>query len=99
MHQFCRLIFAIGNIIFHRKLMELKRITAMGLRQKELIAGDHIYVKRRRQFYSHHGIYAGNGQVLHFKGAVREKKDPTVIISDIATFLNRGSKKGPSAVS
>lgn len=62
----------------------------MGLMQKELIAGDHIYVKRRRQFYSHHGIYAGNGQVLHFKGAVREKKDPTVIISDIATFLNNG---------
>lgn len=62
----------------------------MGLMQKELIAGDHIYVKRRRQFYSHHGIYAGNGQVWHFKGAVREKEDPTVIISDIATFLNNG---------
>ena len=63
----------------------------MRLRQKELIAGDHIYVKRRRQFYSHHGIYAGNGQVLHFKGAVREKQDPTVIISDMATFLNNGN--------
>ena len=57
---------------------------------KELIAGDHIYVKRKGYFYSHHGIYAGNGQVLHFKGAIKEKKDPTVILSDIDTFLDRG---------
>ena len=62
----------------------------MRLSQKELVAGDHIYVKRKGHFYSHHGIYAGNGQVLHFKGAVREKQDPTVIISDMATFLNDG---------
>ena len=60
------------------------------LTQKELIPGDHIYVKRRRHFYSHHGIYAGNGMVLHFKGAVREKQDPAVIISDMATFLKNG---------
>ncbi len=62
----------------------------MRVSPKKLIAGDHIYVKRKRHFYSHHGIYAGNGQVLHFKGAVREKQDPTVIISDMATFLNNG---------
>ena len=70
--------------------MILKRITAVRLTQKELIAGDHIYVKRKGHFYSHHGIYAGKGMVLHFKGAVREKKDPSVIISDMATFLNNG---------
>ncbi len=58
---------------------------------KELIAGDHIYVKRKGYFYTHHGIYAGNGQVLHFKGAIKEKKDPTVILSDIDTFLNDGT--------
>jgi hypothetical protein len=62
----------------------------MRVSSKTLIAGDHIYVKRKGHFYSHHGIYAGNGQVLHFKGAVREKQDPTVIISDMATFLNDG---------
>ena len=57
---------------------------------KELIVGDHIYVKRKGFFYSHHGIYAGDGQVLHFRGAVQEKKDPTVILSDIDTFLKNG---------
>ncbi|MDX1708431.1 MAG: lecithin retinol acyltransferase family protein [Desulfobacterales bacterium] len=57
---------------------------------KELIAGDHIYVKRKGYFYSHHGIYAGNGRVLHFRGAVQEKKDPTVILSDVDTFLKNG---------
>ena len=62
----------------------------MHLTPKELMAGDHIYVKRRGYLYSHHGIYAGNGQVLHFKGAVKEKKDPTVILSDMDTFLNNG---------
>ena len=62
----------------------------MRLIHKELQAGDHIYVKRKGHFYSHHGIYAGKGMVLHFKGAVREKQDPTVIISDMATFLKNG---------
>ncbi len=62
----------------------------MRLTPKELNAGDHIYVKRRGFLYSHHGIYAGKGLVLHFKGAVKEKKDPAVILSDIATFLNNG---------
>ena len=57
---------------------------------KDLIAGDHIYVKRKGFFYSHHGIYAGYGQVLHFRGAVQEKKDPTVILSDMETFLKNG---------
>lgn len=70
--------------------MKLKRITAVPLTQKELIPGDHIYVKRKGHFYSHHGIYAGKGMVLHFKGAVREKQDPTVIISDMAAFLKNG---------
>jgi hypothetical protein len=70
--------------------MKLKRITAVPLTQKELNAGDHIYVKRKGHFYSHHGIYAGKGMVLHFKGAVKEKQDPSVIISDMATFLMNG---------
>jgi cell wall-associated NlpC family hydrolase len=73
--------------------MKLKRITAVALTQKELFAGDHIYVKRKGHFYSHHGIYAGNGMVLHFKGAVKEKQDPTVIISDMTTFLKNGKLK------
>jgi hypothetical protein len=63
------------------------------LTPKELIAGDHIYVKRKNHLYSHHGIYAGSGMVFHFKGAVREKRDPTVIISDMAAFLKNGKLK------
>ncbi len=62
----------------------------MPLTQKDLNTGDHIYVKRKGFLYSHHGIYAGKGFVLHYKGALKEKKDPAVIISDIATFLNNG---------
>ena len=62
----------------------------MPLTPEELIAGDHIFVKRKGHFYSHHGIYAGKGMVLHYKGANREKQDPTVIISDMATFLKSG---------
>ena len=59
----------------------------------ELKSGDHIFVRRKGFLYSHHGIYAGKGTVLHFKGAVKEKKDPAVIISNIETFLNQGELK------
>ena len=62
----------------------------MLLTEKKLNHGDHIYVKRRGLLYSHHGIYAGEGTVIHFKGTVKEKKDPVVIITDIDNFLNSG---------
>jgi hypothetical protein len=60
------------------------------LTEKDLDYGDHIYVRRKGLLYSHHGIYAGLGKVIHFKGAVKEKKDPVVIITDVDNFLNRG---------
>jgi hypothetical protein len=60
------------------------------LTEKKLNYGDHIYVKRKGLLYSHHGIYAGEGMVIHFKGTVKEKKDPAVIITDIDNFLNSG---------
>jgi cell wall-associated NlpC family hydrolase len=56
----------------------------------DLIPGDHIYVRRGGLIYSHHGIYAGEGTVFHFKGEEKEKKDPAVIITDIDNFLNGG---------
>ena len=62
----------------------------MPLIEKDLNHGDHIYVKRKRLLYSHHGIYAGEGNVIHFKGAEKEKRDPAVIITDIDNFLNGG---------
>jgi hypothetical protein len=61
--------------------------------EEDLKYGDHIYVRRKGLFYSHHGIYAGIGTVIHFKGAVKEKKDPVVIKTDIKNFLNGGKLK------
>jgi cell wall-associated NlpC family hydrolase len=60
------------------------------LTDKMLNYGDHIYVRRKGPLYSHHGIYAGEGTVIHFKGTVKEKKDPVVIITDIDNFLKSG---------
>ena len=62
----------------------------MLLTEKKLNCGDHIYVRRKGLLYSHHGIYAGEGTVIHFKGTVKEKKDPVVITTDIDNFLNSG---------
>ena len=65
----------------------------MRLIEEDLKYGDHIYVRRKGLLYSHHGIYAGKGIVIHFKGAVKEKKDPVVIKTDIESFLNGGKLK------
>ena len=62
----------------------------MSLSEKDLSPGDHIYVKRKAAFYSHHGIYAGDGKVLHYTGAEKEKKDPLVKITTIGDFLKGG---------
>ncbi|KAL3728026.1 hypothetical protein ACJRO7_032728 [Eucalyptus globulus] len=35
------------------------------VRQEELNPGDHIYTYRRFRLYSHHGIYIGEGNVIH----------------------------------
>ena len=61
--------------------------------EKDLNIGDHVYVRRKKLLYSHHGIYSGEGTVIHFKGAVREKKDPVVIKTDLENFLNGGKLK------
>jgi len=61
--------------------------------EKDLNQGDHIYVRRKGLLYSHHGIYAGEGIVIHFKGGVEEKKDPVVIKTDMENFLNGGKLK------
>ena len=62
----------------------------MRLIEKDLNSGDHIFVRRNGLLYSHHGIYAGAGTVIHFKGAAKEKKDPVVRKTDIENFLNGG---------
>ena len=63
----------------------MKKIT-----EEDLIRGDHIYVRRNGLLYSHHGIYAGEGAVINYKGADKEKRDPAVILTEIENFLNGG---------
>jgi len=60
------------------------------LAEDDLIRGDHIYVRRRGLLYSHHGIYTGEGTVIHFKGEDKEKQDPEVILTEIENFLSGG---------
>ena len=63
----------------------------MGLSEKDLNLGDHIYV--RRLLYSHHGIYAGDGNVIHYTGEEKEKKAPLVRETNIEGFLKGGKLK------
>ena len=67
------------------------RSKTVRLSAAELLPGDHIYVKRRGRFYTHHGIYTGNGEVIHFTGSIREKTDPTVHKTDLSAFLKGGT--------
>ncbi len=60
------------------------------LTEEDLIRGDHIYVRRGGLLYSHHGIYAGEGTVINFKGEDKEKRDPVVILTEIESFINGG---------
>jgi hypothetical protein len=63
----------------------MKKITG-----EDLIQGDHIYVRRGGLTYSHHGIYAGERTVIHFKGEDKEKRDPAVMLTEIESFLRGG---------
>jgi hypothetical protein len=63
----------------------------MSLLKEDLNRGDHIYV--RRLFYSHHGIYTGDGHVIHYSGEEKEKKDPLVRETNIEDFLKGGKLK------
>ena len=58
--------------------------------EKDLIRGDHIYVRRKGLLYSHHGIYARERTVIHYKGEDKEKRDPAVMLTGIESFLNGG---------
>lgn len=62
----------------------------MRLIEQDLGPGDHIYVRRNGLLYSHHGIYAGAGNVIHYKGEASEKQDPTVIMTRLEIFLSGG---------
>ena len=62
---------------------------AIKLTQKDLLRGDHILV--RRLLHSHHGIYLGNGMVVHFKGTSKEKSNPIIRETGLSEFLLGGT--------
>jgi hypothetical protein len=70
--------------------MKTNRSRSAGLTETNLLPGDHIYVKRKGRFYTHHGIYMGDGKVIHFAGSIREKIDPVVHETDQSRFLKDG---------
>ena len=83
------------NALTHEKVKDTKlikshRSQSVSLSEADLLPGDHVYVKRPTRHYKHHGIYIGHGQVIHVSGSIREKRDPEVRQSDLATFLNGG---------
>ena len=60
----------------------------MSLSKEDLNLGDHVYVKRK--LYSHHGIYAGDGNAIQYAGQEKEKKNSLVSETDIEGFLKGG---------
>ena len=46
--------------------------------------GDHLVV--RKELYSHHGIYAGDGLVIHYSSTVKTKKNARVSETTLGNF-------------
>ena len=63
------------------------------LTEADLLPGDHICVRRTGRFYTHHGIYVGDGTVIHVTGSMREKVDPQVRETNLSGFLKGGTLK------
>lgn len=70
--------------------MKTDRSKSARLTEADLLPGDHICVRRKGKFYTHHGIYMGDGKVVHFAGSIREKIDPVVHETDLSRFLKGG---------
>lgn len=50
--------------------------------------GDHLKSRRFGIIYAHHGIYLGNGEVIHYSGLSKGLLKGKVIISSLADFCN-----------
>ncbi len=53
----------------------------------DLQPGDHLVSRRR--WYIHHGIYAGNGRVIHYRGYTKQLKREPVEEVSIERFAGR----------
>lgn len=49
-----------------------------------MVRGDHIFVDRG--IYDHHGIYCGDGTVIHYTGEVGRKANASIKRSSIIEF-------------
>ncbi|XP_057796826.1 protein LEAD-SENSITIVE 1-like [Salvia miltiorrhiza] len=61
--------------------------------RSELKAGDHIYT--RRIIYSHHGIYVGDGKVVHYVGLKRLPSSSSSSSSSSAWLSSSSSSATP----
>ncbi|CAL9047582.1 protein LEAD-SENSITIVE 1 [Musa acuminata AAA Group] len=52
------------------------------IEREQLVPGDHIYSWRSACIYAHHGIYVGDGMVIHYTGAAGQE-------IGTGTFVNR----------
>ncbi|GBG77026.1 hypothetical protein CBR_g23352 [Chara braunii] len=66
------------------------RLWSNRVSKADLVPGDHIYSWRKGYMYAHHGIYAGDGRVLHFTNGKEE-----VAFRGAWSFLRGISSKPP----
>ncbi len=51
-----------------------------------LSVGDHLVSKRR--LYTHHGVFVGNNQVVHYSGLAQGLQSGPVVLSELENFLS-----------
>jgi hypothetical protein len=59
------------------------------MQKKPLRPGDHVFVSR--VVYAHHGIYIGQGRVVHFTGAAARIEDASIRYDSLETFAAGGT--------
>jgi hypothetical protein len=60
--------------------------------QKTLRLGDHLSIPRSGGTYTHHGIYAGSNQVIHYTGDVKNKAHAAIKRTGLDAFLSGRSR-------
>ncbi|KAG5623028.1 hypothetical protein H5410_008246 [Solanum commersonii] len=72
---------------------ELAGILSNKIPQDELKPGDHIYSWRNAYLYAHHGIYFGDGMVIHFTRAAGQEIGTGTVLD---RFIFSSSPSHPS---
>lgn len=74
----------------------MDRLLSNKIKKEELKPGDHIYSWRHSYLYSHHGIYTGDGKVIHFtRGAGHEIGTGTILDRYIFSSSPSNSSNAP----